>query len=1517
MPNPFTVFTAGDNTTLTAALLAPNSGVTIDASSVSLHSSGQEAVNFYDGSLSALGIGAGLLLTTGTTPGTSNTLGWFGQDNSIYPDTYFNGDAAIDAVVNTVFQTQSFDATTLQFDFSVSDPAATSVSFDIVFGSDEYPEWVDQFVDCAVVMVNGVNYALFNHDPLHPLSVVSSNLAAGYFQDNNTDPATLPIEYDGVSHVLKIVAPINAGGVTNHIKIGIADTGDHIYDSGIFIANFSAGTIPGSGVVIALPGGGSNNNDSVTGSSADEYFNLLDGNDTVYAGGGDDIVVAGNGNDTVYGGSGNDEMKGDAGDDFFDGGDGLADTAVFAGASSAYSVSYSVASNSFTVTDSVTGAASEGTDTLVNVEFAKFSDGLFELGVNGLTSGSGSVPPPSANTPGMVVISGIGSVGNSLTATVSDMDGIAGSIGYQWQVSADNGASWSDISGAVNSSYLLSASDVGNLIQVTASYIDNGNMSESPVSGSKAVLAAKSGDLVVTLMHLDAPQGTSVINPLTTLLKNAIELGLTPNMAVLAIKSVLGIPAGVSLQSYDAYAVLQSAPHDVTALAVEKVAVQVAILTSLSDDDTGMNLTLAILNAAENNQTLDLANINDLCSILGVDPLGSLPNSLSVIYDRNKSISDALADGGGVSKIENEWVDLCGIQDGIASTSIADLSIHVNQVPVGSAVAELSVAVQNEIYIINPTSLLQGFSDPDGGVLQISDLAADAGGYLEANPDGTWSFIPFQDYSGPVELTYTIVDGQGGAKTATQLFVVVAAPPIIVNTLPTGEVVITGELIQGQPLLADTTTLADADGLGTFSYQWQANGVDIAGATESSFVPGESEVGSVLTVVVTYCDGNGTIESVGSSATDVVANVNDAPTGEVLLIGSAVEGQYLSVDSSTLADADGLGAIIYQWQADGVDIAGATSATLLPGNAEVGKAIAVVVTYTDGYGTIESVISSATDPVINVNDAPTGAVLVMGSAVEGQTLSVDSTTLADADGLGVISYQWQADGVDITGATAATLLLGKAQTGRAISVVATYTDGFGTIESPGSSATTPVLPFPGVTITGTAVADILNGGSGADTIRGLAGNDKLNGFAGNDTLDGGAGLDTMAGGLGDDTCVVDNTGDKVIENAGEGTDLVQVTIAAAGGTYTLASNVEQATLLNTVAFNLTGNALANVLVGNGAANILNGGAGADVMAGGGGDDTYVVDNVGDLVQEAANSGTDLVRVALAQAGGTYILTDNVENAFLSGTVSCNLTGNTFDNTLSGNAFDNTLTSGGGNDTLTGGQGIDTFVVDGGTVTITDLGNGADIVLVSAGATANATVSVAWTATSQSANYGTASITSNGLSIDLSAIVTGNGFRVTNTGKSVTLTGSALSDVLNGGVGKDTLLGGNGDDVLDGGVGIDTLSGGAGNDTFLFSTAPGKSNNDVITDFQSGSDKIKLLVTAFSAIKGGDGVFSSADLLVGTGVNRGTTVGGEHLIFNTANSTLYYDADGGGAGVGVQIATLSGVVAMDSADFIVI
>ena len=204
---------------------------------------------------------------------------------------------------------------------------------------------------------------------------------------------------------------------------------------------------------------------------------------------------------------------------------------------------------------------------------------------------------------------------------------------------------------------------------------------------------------------------------------------------------------------------------------------------------------------------------------------------------------------------------------------------------------------------------------------------------------------------------------------------------------PTGGVALTGTAIQGSVLTADTSSLADADGLGALSYEWKADGVTISGATGASYTLTQAEVGKAITVSVGYTDTGGTTETVDSAASAVVTSVNSAPTGGVALTGTATQGSVLTADTSSLADADGLGALSYEWKADGVTISGATGASYTLTQAEVGKAITVSVGYTDTGGTTETVDSAASAVVTSVNSAPTGGVALTGTARAG--ISID------------------------------------------------------------------------------------------------------------------------------------------------------------------------------------------------------------------------------------------------------------------------------------------------------------------------------------------------------------------------------------------------------------------------------------------------------------------------------------------------------------------------------------------------
>ena len=269
----------------------------------------------------------------------------------------------------------------------------------------------------------------------------------------------------------------------------------------------------------------------------------------------------------------------------------------------------------------------------------------------------------------------------------------------------------------------------------------------------------------------------------------------------------------------------------------------------------------------------------------------------------------------------------------------------------------------------------------------------------------------------------------------------------------------------GETLTADTSGIADADGLdnAVYSYQWQADGADIPGATSDIYTVAEADEGKAVSVTVTFTDDAGNAESLSSAATDAVGPKPNTPaTGLPTISGTVQVGEKLTADLSGIVDVDGVtsASVSYQWLADGVDISGATKNCYTTVDADEGKVISVKVSFTDDRGHEESLTSAATDAVeARPNRPATGALTITGTARVGELLTADVSEIADADGLDNASfaYQWQADGSEISGANGGAYTLAGADKGKAMSVTVTFTDYAGHEESLTSTATAAVV----------------------------------------------------------------------------------------------------------------------------------------------------------------------------------------------------------------------------------------------------------------------------------------------------------------------------------------------------------------------------------------------------------------------------------------------------------------------------
>jgi Ca2+-binding RTX toxin-like protein len=290
--------------------------------------------------------------------------------------------------------------------------------------------------------------------------------------------------------------------------------------------------------------------------------------------------------------------------------------------------------------------------------------------------------------------------------------------------------------------------------------------------------------------------------------------------------------------------------------------------------------------------------------------------------------------------------------------------------------------------------------------------------------------------------------------------------------------------------------------------------------------------------------------------------------------------------------------------------------------------------------------------------------------------------------------------------------------------------------------------------------------------------------------------------------------------------------------------------------NLIGTPNNDIIIGLAGNDKLDGKAGSDNLQGGTGNDIYTIDNLGDIVTENLNEGTDTVRSYI-----TYTLGNNLENLTLLGGSNLSGTGNELNNTLLGNNGNNTLIGGAGNDILDGQAGND--IMQGG------LGND------------TYTLSSAGDVVTENANEGTDTVKSY-----LDYTLGNNLENLTLLGNAdINGTGNSLNNSLTGNNFNNTLSGGDGSDTLNGSIGNDTLIGGNGNDSAYYYNAPDSVIVNLATGIANdGQDGIDTL----SQIENVQGSNTAGDNLTGnTGVNVLYGYGGADILTGGGGNDLLY------------------------------
>ena len=739
----------------------------------------------------------------------------------------------------------------------------------------------------------------------------------------------------------------------------------------------------------------------------------------------------------------------------------------------------------------------------MEIEFKITSDNVLSIKQARPWVFEGVAAKPNSPATGTPSISGTVQVGDTLTADtagIGDADGLT-NVAFSYQWIASDGVADIDIISATDSSYTLVDADAGLTINVKVSFTDDAGNGETVTSAATSTVAARTNS---------AATGAPTIS-------GTVQVGET----LTADTSTVSDDDGLTNVSYSYQWIRNDGSTDTD------IQDATGSTYTLVDADEGQTIKVRVTftDDAGHDETLTSAST---AAIAAEDPQSqeppAKPTGLTATVSHD-SVSLTWDDPGDESITGYQILRrdralhaigefLVHVDDtGNANTTFTDNDVepsvqYVYRIKAknNAGLSELSEWVRANMPAPTPDPNSPATGVPTvTGTAQVGEvLTADTSGIADADglENATFSYqwirndgsteTDIQDATGSI---YTLVDADEGRTikvkvsftddagneetlTSTATGSIAARP----NTSATGRPTISGTARVGDTLTADTTGIADADGLTnvSYSYQWVANDgtsdADIGGATGSTYTLTASEQGQTIRVRVSFTDDAGNETTLTSAATEAVAaRPNTSATGRPTISGPARVGETLTVDTSGIADADGLenATFSYQWVGnDGsadTDITGATDTSYTLVADDVGQTIKVRVSFSDDAGNETTLTSTATEAVAaRPNTSATGRPSISGTVRVGEVLTADTSGIADDDGLTNVSYgyQWVAGGTDLGGATGSTYTLTASEQGKTIRVRVSFTDDAGNQETLTSAATDEVAVRPNSPATG-------------------------------------------------------------------------------------------------------------------------------------------------------------------------------------------------------------------------------------------------------------------------------------------------------------------------------------------------------------------------------------------------------------------------------------------------------------------